>query len=123
MRSVIRQVDKDQPLATIASMETFIDAAIAEPRFQARLLAVFASVALSLAIVGIYGVLSYLVSQRIHEIGIRLALGAQRVELFRMLLRDAQLRARHELERSGAPPKGNKAVYSGWYSSWDYIYL
>ena len=93
MRSVVRRVDKDQPVRSIAYMDSIITATTAEPRFQARLLAIFAGVALALAAVGIYGVLAYAVTQRIHEIGIRLTLGAQRVDLFGMLLRDALVMA------------------------------
>jgi len=89
MRAVLREVDKDQPVQSIATMDSLIAATTAEPRFQTRLLAVFAMMALALAVVGIYGVLAYSVTRRIHEIGIRIALGAQRVDVLRMLLRDA----------------------------------
>ena len=67
-------------------MEDVVDRAIAEPRFNAMVLSVFALIAFVLAAVGIYGVISYDVSSRTHEIGIRMALGAQRSDLLRMTL-------------------------------------
>jgi putative ABC transport system permease protein len=87
MRGVLSDVDKDQPVPSIAAMNNLIALTTAEPRFQARLLAVFAIMALALAIVGIYGLLAYSVAQRTHEIGVRMALGAQTADLVRMLFR------------------------------------
>ena len=88
MRAVLRSVDKNQPIS-IASMDSLIAATTAEPQFQARLLATFALVALALTIVGLYGVLAYSVAQRTREIGVRMALGAQSVDLLQMLVRRA----------------------------------
>jgi predicted permease len=88
MRAVVRNVDKDQPVS-IASMDGLLATTISEPQFDARLLTGFALIALTLTIVGVYGVLSYSVAQRTQEIGLRMALGAQRVDVLRMLLRKA----------------------------------
>jgi putative ABC transport system permease protein len=78
--------DKDQPVANIKTMERYLSEAVASRRFNMSLLGVFAGVALILAAVGIYGVMSYSIAQRTHEIGIRIALGAARRDVLRLVV-------------------------------------
>ncbi|HET7217530.1 MAG TPA: ABC transporter permease [Vicinamibacterales bacterium] len=86
MRAALRQVDSNEAPESVAALEAVIDGTVAEPRFQARVLLLFSGVALLLAAVGIYGVMAASVLERRFEIGVRMALGADRTSLIRMVL-------------------------------------
>jgi predicted permease len=86
VRGEVQAIDKDQPVVRIRTMEELVSESASQRRFNMLLLAVFAGVALIMASVGIYGVMSYSVEQRTHEIGLRMALGAQTADVLRMLL-------------------------------------
>ncbi len=93
VRGVLRILDKNQPVESISTMEDIVSGTTTEPRFQSRLLAVFAMLALVLAGIGVYGVLAYSVSERAHEIGIRIALGAGTGNVIGMVLRNSLMLA------------------------------
>ena len=94
LRAIQQQVwsiDKEQPVTNIYTLDEIVSRSVAEQRFQMLLLSVFAGVAVVLAMIGVFGVLSYSVNQRMNELGVRIALGASPSDILTMVLRQAGL--------------------------------
>ena len=91
LRETVLSLDKDQPIADVRTMESLVSASLARTRFATLLMAAFAAMAVLLAVLGIYGVVSYIVEERTREIGIRVALGASYPGIMQMLLQQGMV--------------------------------
>jgi len=87
IRRIIRGADREQPISDVKTMSEIVEGTTASRELQLRVLGAFAAVAILLAGIGIHGLLSFAVSQRLHEIGVRIALGASSIDVLRMVFR------------------------------------